>query len=52
MSYQEKIIKIDKMSYWEKIWGCTSGGVYVPCNCIYMHARSELPQATQVFAFV
>ena len=25
----------------EKSWGCTSGGVYVPC--IYTHARWEIP---------
>ena len=30
--------------------GCTSGGVYV--LCIYMHARWELPQVTQVFVVV
>ena len=30
--------------------GCTSGGVYAPC--IYMHARWDLPQVTQVFAVV
>ena len=29
------------------LWGCTSGGVDVPC--IYMHARWELPYAARVF---
>ena len=32
------------------IWGCTSGRVEVPC--IYLHARWELPWATQVFVVV
>ena len=30
--------------------GCTSGGVHV--LCIYLHARWELPEATQVFVIV
>ena len=32
------------------LWGCSSGGVYVPCT--YSHARCVLPQANQVFVVV